>query len=159
MTASFSVECEGVPATQEIGRRLGAALRCGDVVALVGPLGAGKTTLVKGIAAGAGVADLRKVNSPTFVIVNEYETAEVPEPMLLYHIDVYRLRGSDDLEAIGFDEMCRTGAVIIEWADRVADLLPDDRLTIQLEPLTDTRRRLEFIPAGTDTDRWSAALG
>ena len=142
MTAVLTVECENLPATERLGRRLGAVLRNGDVLALVGPLGSGKTTLTKGIAAGAGVVDLRQVNSPTFVIVNEYEAPREPEPLHIYHIDVYRLRGSGDLDAIGFDEMCRGGAVIVEWADRVADLLPEDCLTVTIEPTGDESRRI-----------------
>ncbi len=127
--------------TQDWGRRLGCRLTPGMVVALIGPLGSGKTTLVKSMAAGAGVADARVVNSPTFVLVNEYEANRAGEALCLYHIDVYRLRGSDDLEALGFEEMCERGAVLIEWADRVLDLLPEDRLSIRLEPIGAYRRR------------------
>jgi tRNA threonylcarbamoyladenosine biosynthesis protein TsaE len=159
MISPFTIECDDMEATHELGRRLGAALRSGDVVALVGPLGAGKTTLVKGIAAGAGVPDLRQVNSPTFVIVNEYEAVRRPEPLHVYHIDVYRLRGSDDLDAIGFDEMCREGAVVVEWADRVADLLPEDHLTVRIDPLSDTRRRFVFSASGAGSGRLVPMLG
>ena len=157
MTDAATIECRGVAATQDRGRRLGAALRPGDVVALIGPLGSGKTTLVKGVAAGAGVADLRQVNSPTFVIVNEYEGAG-SDPLRIYHIDTYRLRGPDDLEAIGFDEMCRTGAVLVEWADRVADLLPEDRLTIRLAAVDDETRRLDCHAGGPAAGRLLAGL-
>ncbi|MBI4581164.1 MAG: tRNA (adenosine(37)-N6)-threonylcarbamoyltransferase complex ATPase subunit type 1 TsaE [Planctomycetes bacterium] len=156
MNGPSTIDCDSVEATRRVGRRLGSHLRVGDVVALVGPLGSGKTTLVKGVAAGAGVSDLRQVNSPTFVIVNEYDAAGRPDALHIYHIDVYRLRGSDDLDAIGFDEMCRHGAVVVEWADRVVDLLPDDRLTIEIEPTADTRRRLTFIPGGPNARRLMA---
>jgi tRNA threonylcarbamoyl adenosine modification protein YjeE len=148
MTVDAVFECDDVQATQEVGRRLGAGLSGGDVLALVGPLGSGKTTLVKGLAGGAGVLDLRQVNSPTFVIVNEYEVPHATEPLHIYHIDVYRLRGSDDLDAIGFDEMCKTGAVIVEWADRVADLMPEDCLNITLEPTGNNSRRLTCSAKG-----------
>jgi tRNA threonylcarbamoyladenosine biosynthesis protein TsaE len=158
MTAGFTVESGDLNATHRVGRRLGAALEPGDVVALVGPLGSGKTTLVKGIAAGAGVSDLRQVNSPTFVIVNEYEVARSRRELHIYHIDVYRLSGSEDLDAIGFDEMCRTGAVIVEWADRVADLLPEDCFTITIEPTSDTARRFHCAGAGPAFDRLAASL-
>jgi len=135
---------DGVAATLAIGRRLGRALARGYVVALIGPLGAGKTVLVKGIAEGAGVADLRQVNSPTFVIVNEYE-AQAPRegrPLRIFHIDAYRLRGAEDLAALGFDELCEEGAVVIEWADRVEGVLPAERMTIRIEPAGDEVRVL-----------------
>ncbi|MCL2330711.1 MAG: tRNA (adenosine(37)-N6)-threonylcarbamoyltransferase complex ATPase subunit type 1 TsaE [Phycisphaerae bacterium] len=137
-------DCENLAATEQLGRRIGAALCHGDVLAMIGPLGSGKTTLTKGIAAGAGVRNLRQVNSPTFVIVNEYEAVQASEaePLHIYHIDVYRLRGSDDLDAIGFDEMIQNGAVIIEWADRVADLLPEHTTTITIEPTGEQSRRI-----------------
>lgn len=152
------IDSPDLASTHAVGRALGAALVVGDVVALVGPLGSGKTTLVKGIAAGAGVADLRQVNSPTFVIVNEYEAARPGAPLTIHHIDVYRLRGSEDLDAIGFDEMCRTGAVLVEWADRVLDLLPEDRLTLTLIPTGDTTRRLELTAPGPGAQRLAAEI-
>ena len=134
--------------TQEIGRQLGGTLACGHVVALIGPLGSGKTTLVKGIADGAGVIDPRQVNSPTFVIVNEYEAGPEGSGLRTYHVDAYRLRSSRDLEALGFDEMYTQGAVVIEWADRVEPLLPDDRLTIAMASIDDYRRRLTCVAGG-----------
>ncbi len=150
---SFAVTCSNLSETDHVGRALGSLLEQGHVVALIGPLGAGKTTLVKGIAAGAGVRDLRQVNSPTFVIVNEYEGHLRSEPLPIYHIDVYRLRGSEDLDAIGFDEMCRGGVVIVEWADRVIDLLPADRLTITIEPKDEDVRVLHCSAEDTAAAR------
>jgi tRNA threonylcarbamoyladenosine biosynthesis protein TsaE len=153
MTES-TFQSDSVEATQAIGRRLGARLAPGHVIALIGPMGSGKTTLVKGIAEGAGVADLRQVNSPTFVIVNEYEGTAGGTGLSIHHIDTYRLRGSRDLEALGFDEMLAGGVVILEWADRVADLLPSDLLTIRLEPLGERGRG----PVCTATGPISGAL-
>lgn len=155
------IESDSLERTHEIGRRLGAGLAAGDVVALIGPLGAGKTALIRGIAEGAGVADPREVNSPTFVIVNEYD-ARPPartEPLRrgegpggaalrLYHIDTYRLRGWTDLDALGFDEMLAQGAALIEWADRVEPLLPADRLTVKIELLDEHRRRFRWQAGG-----------
>jgi tRNA threonylcarbamoyladenosine biosynthesis protein TsaE len=115
---------------------------------LTGPLGSGKTTLVRGIAEGAGVADLRQVNSPTFVIVNEYESGHGNRDWRIHHIDVYRLRGSIDLEALGFEEMCSQGVVILEWADRVRDLLPSDVLGVTIESLGECARRFHFVDSG-----------
>jgi tRNA threonylcarbamoyladenosine biosynthesis protein TsaE len=142
------IDSDSLEMTHAIGRRVGAALATGDVVALVGPLGSGKTALVRGIAEGAGVADPREVNSPTFVIVNEYESGPGRPPLRLYHIDTYRLRHGGDLDALGFDEMLAAGAVLIEWADRVEDLLPRDRLTITLEAIDDHTRRFDCVANG-----------
>ena len=120
-------------------------MRSGDVLALIGPLGAGKTQLVKGIAAGLGVIDLRKVNSPTFVLVNEYQGR-----LHLYHIDVYRLSHGGELHALGFDEMCSSSnaAVVIEWADRVEDALPDNHVRIHLHVAGPDRRELVLEARG-----------
>lgn len=150
---------DGVEATRAIGRRLGRALACGHVVALVGPLGAGKTTLVKGVAEGAGVARPREVTSPTFVLINEYETGPPASGMRLFHVDAYRLHGGDDLDALGFDEFCAEGAVLIEWADRVGSVLPADVLTIHLEPVSDHERRLICTAAGTRAGELLDQLG
>jgi tRNA threonylcarbamoyladenosine biosynthesis protein TsaE len=130
--------------TLAIGRTIGAALRPGTVIGLVGRLGAGKTLLVKGIAAGNGLADDGAVTSPTFTLVQEYDGK-----IHLYHIDVYRLKGPEDLVALGFDEMCAAGgAVIVEWADRAAGVLPEDTLWIEIESTDEEARRLTIRPAG-----------
>lgn len=158
MSDTLTIESENLEATDRIGRRLGAALACGQVIALIGPLGSGKTMLVKGMAGGAGVNDLRQVNSPTFVMVNEYDGYSSGPDLRIFHIDAYRLSGSDDLEALGFDEMCVRGAVVIEWADRVSELLPTDVLTIEIEPVDDHRRRLQCTAAGPLARKLIAAL-
>ena len=144
-----------VEQTLAIGRSLGAALQSGDVLALTGPLGAGKTQLVKGIAAGLGVSDSRKVNSPTFVLVNEYQGR-----LHLYHIDVYRLHHGRELEALGFDEMCSASdaAVVIEWADRVEDVLPEDHLRIHLQVAGPDRRELTLQTHGERRGHLLASL-
>lgn len=142
------IEVQSLQDTENVGRQLGATLEIGCVLALVGPLGSGKTTLVKSIAAGAGVSNPRAVNSPTFVLVNEYETDRRQPPLNIFHIDVYRLRGGADLESLGFEEMCVNGAVLVEWADRVADVLPADYLSLTIEPLSSEGRRFEFRAKG-----------
>lgn len=107
---------------------MGAALLPGSVVALVGELGAGKTHLVKGIAVELGVASEKLVNSPTFVLVNEY-AGRIP----IIHVDAYRLAGAAQLAAIGFDEMCaRGGVVLVEWADRVRSEIPASAIWIEI---------------------------
>lgn len=152
------LETAHVEATVALGRRLGEALGTGDVIGLIGPLGAGKTVFVKGVAAGAGVADQRQVNSPTFVIVNEYDADGSSGALRIHHVDAYRLHGPGDLDALGFDEMCQGGAVVIEWADRVIDLLPPDRLTLELEPVDDHRRRVRCLATGPNGRRLLGAL-
>jgi tRNA threonylcarbamoyladenosine biosynthesis protein TsaE len=137
-----------VAETESFGRRLGESLQSGDLISLIGPLGAGKTRLVKGIAAGMGVADLRRVNSPTFVIVQEYAGRTG-----LIHVDAYRLRSVEDLLAIGFEEFAGRGAVVIEWADKVAPILPADRLEIHIVPTGETSRRLVLSARGPASGR------
>ncbi|MCG3178092.1 MAG: hypothetical protein BIFFINMI_00415 [Phycisphaerae bacterium] len=123
--------------TQAMGRALAAALLPGDVVALVGDLGTGKTQWVKGLAGGLGV-DPDAVHSPTFTLVNEYEASARADIRVLCHADVYRMGAAVELEAIGFDEIVRAGdsVVAVEWADRVADLIPPGAIWIrgQLPP-------------------------
>ena len=105
--------------TIELGRRIGSQLKGGEVIALCGPLGSGKTHLIKGIAAGAGAADSRRVNSPTFVIVNQYAGR-----LDIYHIDAYRLNSILEFEMIGFDDFCcPRSIVLIEWADKIESAL------------------------------------
>jgi tRNA threonylcarbamoyladenosine biosynthesis protein TsaE len=130
-------------ATLAFGRQIGLRARPGTVVALVGPLGAGKTQWVKGVAAGLGVSDVRVVCSPTFVIIREHQGR-----LRLYHVDTYRV-SSADIAAIGFDEMCKAGGVVVvEWADRILDILPDDCLTITFEPTGAERRLLTCRASG-----------
>lgn len=127
--------------TIEFGRRLGAQLRGGEVVGICGPLGSGKTHLIKGIAAGAGAEDSRLVNSPTFVIVNEYSGR-----LDIYHIDAYRLNSVAEFEMLGFDDFCTPDSVVlIEWADRVASALQGlDYLRIELEHAGPTTRKIHI---------------
>lgn len=138
--------------THTIGQAIGAILAPGDVICLNGDLGAGKTHLAQGIAAGAGVAG--PVTSPTFTLVNEYD-GRLP----LAHFDFYRLEHAAELDDIGFDEyLDGTRAVIIEWADRFPECLPDGRLDIRIDIGGDQRRILRLAGAGTLIQRVVAAL-
>jgi tRNA threonylcarbamoyladenosine biosynthesis protein TsaE len=120
--------------TRAVGEALGRRLGPGDVVCLQGVLGAGKTTLAQGIARGLGVEDV--VNSPTFTLVQEYGGRHP-----VYHLDVYRLGGPEEAADLAIPEMIAAGGVLlIEWPERVAPLLPADRLEIRLQPEGDTRR-------------------
>jgi tRNA threonylcarbamoyladenosine biosynthesis protein TsaE len=108
--------------TMALGEKIGSHLQGGEVIALCGPLGSGKTHLIKGIIAGAGGEQPRHVTSPTFVIVNEYTAAG--HDLDIYHVDAYRLNSPEELCQIGFDELCYPrSAVLIEWADKVQSLL------------------------------------
>ncbi len=114
--------------TRALGIRIADALEPGDVVALIGDLGTGKTALTKHIASGLGITE--EINSPTFTIVKEYRSGRLP----LYHFDVYRLGSGEELMDIGAEEMLDgDGVCVIEWADIVADVLPEDCLAIRLE--------------------------
>ncbi len=125
-------------ATQAFGRRLGARLEPGMVIALIGPLGAGKTALVRAIAEGLGIPDSRVVSSPTFVLIQEYD-ARLP----IYHFDAYRLRSVDEFLDLGADEYLQgDGVCLIEWADRVESALPSERLRVELAVTGETSRRI-----------------
>jgi tRNA threonylcarbamoyladenosine biosynthesis protein TsaE len=114
--------------TLDLARAVGELLRPGDVISLVGELGAGKTVFARGVARALGVTDL--VVSPTFTIVREYE-GRVP----LVHVDVYRIDAVQELHDLGFEEVVRDDAVtLVEWGDKVDGLLPGDRLDVRLVP-------------------------
>jgi tRNA threonylcarbamoyladenosine biosynthesis protein TsaE len=131
-------------ATEALGRRLGALLFPGAVVALVGPLGAGKTQLVRAIALGLGLPDGRAVSSPTFVLLHEY-AARLP----VYHFDAYRLRGAADFDDLAAQEYLEgDGVCLVEWADRVAAALPEQRLHIELTITGASTRRVSVEGRG-----------
>ena len=131
--------------TRALGARLGRLLAPGDVVALVGDLGAGKTQLVRGACAGAGVPEA-EVSSPSFAIVATYR-GRIP----VHHADLYRIADEDELYGTGFGDLVGgDGALLVEWADRIPSALPDERLTIELSH--DARRpdvrHVEFVGKG-----------
>jgi len=105
--------------TRRLGMRIGALLQTGDVVCLIGELGSGKTTLVQGLASGWGSLD--QATSPTFVLVNVYRR---PDGQRLYHLDAYRLRGAREAEDLDLDAMLETSPLVIEWAERIQETLP-----------------------------------
>ena len=115
-----------VEETEELGRRLGAALRPGAAVAYRGELGAGKTAFTRGLARGLGCT--ARVTSPTFTIVNEYDG-----PVPLFHFDMYRLSGPEDLFDIGWDDyLARGGVCAVEWSERAADVLPEGTVSVTI---------------------------
>lgn len=124
--------------TIDLGERLGRLLGPGDVIALFGDLGAGKTTLTKGIAVGLGLT--ADVHSPTFTLIHEH-----PGAVALYHVDLYRLSHEQEVETLGLEEYIYSdGVTVIEWADRMKSLLPKDRLDITLLMRGETERELTF---------------
>lgn len=140
MTFSTKTEAE----TIALGRNIGAKLQGGDIIALQGTLGAGKTTITKGIAQALGVQET--ITSPTFCLISEYEGT-----MPLYHMDVYRLEGSDDFVNLGAEEMLYgRGVTLIEWSEKIMDELPHKTIVLRLTPNDDGSRTvtLENWPYG-----------
>ncbi|MEO0761003.1 MAG: tRNA (adenosine(37)-N6)-threonylcarbamoyltransferase complex ATPase subunit type 1 TsaE [Pseudomonadota bacterium] len=142
---------EGPEATDRLGARLGTALAAGDVVALEGGLGAGKSALARAaIRARLGDPAL-EVPSPTYTLVNVYDDPAGGAPV--WHADLYRLAGLDEVAELGLDEAFATAVTLIEWPGRVAPILPPRRLTLALEIAGDTRRHLA---ARMDGPGWEA---
>ncbi|TSA44225.1 MAG: tRNA (adenosine(37)-N6)-threonylcarbamoyltransferase complex ATPase subunit type 1 TsaE [Deltaproteobacteria bacterium] len=141
--------------TLRIGMVLGAGLKGGDCVALTGELGAGKTCLTQGIANGLGVPDCYVVASPTFTLINEYPGKETA----LYHLDVYRLTGSGDLEEIGYQEyLTRGGVVVVEWAEKISDSIPEDALCVIFSYLEENMRKIEISGGADRICSWKQAF-
>jgi tRNA threonylcarbamoyladenosine biosynthesis protein TsaE len=136
------VNSDGPEQTAAIAAELARDLRAGDCIALHGELGAGKTQFVRGLVTGLG-GPTRRVCSPTFVLLNVYSGGR----LAVYHLDAYRTGGAEDFEAIGFSELLEQGGVIaVEWAERVAPILPSRRLDVTLTALNESGRliRIEY---------------
>ena len=122
--------------TERIGEAIGRAAEPGTVVALIGDLGTGKTTLTKAIARGLGVTET--VTSPTFNIIREYKSGRIP----LYHFDVYRIGDPDEMFELGYEEyFYGDGICVVEWADIIEELLPEDAVIIRIERGADEEER------------------
>ncbi len=114
--------------TQALGEKLGKTLKTGDIIALIGDLGTGKTCLTQGIARGVGIAPNEVVSSPSYILINEYN-GKIP----IYHIDLYRLETATEIAELGLGEYVESdGICIIEWAERMADRLPDTCIKIHI---------------------------
>ena len=130
--------------TEALGARLGRLLSPGDFVALVGELGAGKTQFAKGIAAGLEVDPAIPVTSPTYTILNIYQ-GRIP----LYHFDLYRLQGAEEIAELGFQEYFGAGgACVVEWAERLGQEAPEELLTVTLSHAGDRSRSVCFAATG-----------
>ncbi len=129
--------------TRRMGMRLGALLQPGDLVCFSGDLGAGKTTFVQGVAHGWGSLDA--VSSPTFVLANLYRR---PDGARLHHLDAYRLQNALEAEDLDLDAMLESGALLVEWAERIKEALPADALWINMRWVADEQRGMTFQPYG-----------
>ncbi len=150
----LKVEVESEAETEQVAQVLSRVIEPGTVIGLIGPLGAGKTRLVRALAEALGV-NPGAVASPTFVLIHEYE-GRIP----VVHCDVYRLRDAAEFEALGVDEYWGGGRVcLVEWADRVADQLPAEAWFVRIEPLGPESRRLTLeLPMGELLGRVEASL-
>ena len=136
-----SFETNSEEETIELGRKIARGLPKRAVVLLIGNLGAGKTTLAKGILSGLGVADPEDVTSPTFTLIHEYGPRD--DSRRVYHIDLYRLETRQQVETLGLDEIIdRESMVLIEWGERFPDLLPAGRIEIHLQTLSESARQI-----------------
>jgi tRNA threonylcarbamoyladenosine biosynthesis protein TsaE len=127
--------------TKHFGRALSRKLEPGSVVALIGPLGSGKTVLVQGICAGLGVE--KTVTSPTFVIINEYPGSLNQSPIWVYHFDLYRLENMDEFLRLGYEEyFYGKGITLIEWAEKIREFMPKKRTEINLKILSESEREI-----------------
>ncbi len=132
-----------VAETESVAAELARTFVGGEVIALEGDLGAGKTQFVRGLVHGLG-GSTRSVSSPTFALMNVYDTGR----LVVYHLDAYRVGGSDDFEAIGFSELLEQGGVVaVEWPSRVAGLLPAAVYIVRITPLDENVREIEISPA------------
>ncbi len=138
------IEMKSPKETIELGKRIGKLLQAGDVVALIGKLGSGKTTLTQGLARGLGIKKRNYVTSPSFTLVKEHK-GRLP----IYHIDLYRIDNLKEVYDLGYEEyFYGEGVTIIEWAEKIRRLLPEEVLIINLETVDENRRKIEFIPKG-----------
>lgn len=154
MAVSLALDIPDLAATSAFGQRLAGLLFPGAVVALIGRLGAGKTHLVRAIAEGLGIKDSRAVNSPTFVLIQEYQ-ARLP----IYHFDAYRLPGPAEFADLGPHEYFESdGVCLVEWADKVAACLPGEYLTIILTVTGENSRQFALEGMGANYEALVAQL-
>jgi tRNA threonylcarbamoyladenosine biosynthesis protein TsaE len=140
--------------THVVAAKIAASIEPGDVLALCGELGSGKTCFTQGLAAALGVGEGGVVNSPTFVLLNVYQ-GRLP----IYHFDAYRLGNADTWLDLGAEDMLYgDGVCIIEWADLVSDALPEDRLTIEFGHVSPNERQLCLSASGRNSERLMMAL-
>lgn len=139
MNCALRFETRSDEETRDVGRRLAPLLPGNATVLLIGNLGAGKTTLAKGIVAGRGAAQPEEVASPTFTLIHEYGN-----PVSVYHIDLYRLEVAEEVRRLGVEDLFDSNAlVLIEWGERFPELLPDNRVEIRIRQTGEDSRMIE----------------
>lgn len=143
----MDIATSNIDETRAVGRRLAALLRPGDIIALVGRLGAGKTAFAGGVADGLGVEE--EVTSPSFLLVKRYESGFMP----FTHCDVYRLGSIGEFEDLDVVDDSEDGVLVIEWADAVSGALPSDRLVVKFDVDGESERTLRFVKSGSWVDR------
>jgi len=139
--------------TRRVGMRLGGLLQSGDLICLQGDLGAGKTTLVQGLAQGWGSLD--PVSSPTFIIVNIYRR---PDNRQLFHMDAYRLESAPEAAELDLDEMLAQGSLLVEWPERIQQVLPENNMWVSIEYVAEEHRRMLIKAKGERFDALLADL-
>jgi tRNA threonylcarbamoyladenosine biosynthesis protein TsaE len=144
---TLAIDSHSPDQTRGLGGQLGASLQIGDVICLQGDLGAGKTTFVQGIAHGWGSVD--SVTSPTFILVNVYRRLDGGQ---LFHMDAYRLDSTPEAEELDLDSMLTQGALIIEWPERMKEIIPAERLWTNFEHAGEEERVLTFEARGRRYD-------
>jgi tRNA threonylcarbamoyladenosine biosynthesis protein TsaE len=132
--------------TEKLGESLGRLLERGDFIALSGDLGAGKTAFARGVARGIGINE--DITSPTFTIINEYDGI-----LPLAHMDVYRLKSVEELANVGFDDYLEGFVVVMEWAEKVKEMLPQDLLWVEIEAVDEKRRKISLKSNGKHYDK------
>jgi len=144
LATALSIVTKNYEETQKLGEELGRRLSPGSIVALTGQLGSGKTTLVQGIGKGLGIRSF--IKSPSFVIIHEY-AGSVP----LYHFDLYRIAHQEEIIFLGYEDYFyqKKGIVVIEWAEKIGDLLPREYLKIELEIVDLSKRRISLRAYGS----------
>lgn len=156
---THTLESSGPDQTAALAASLATCLQPGDLVGMIGDLGAGKTLFVQGLAHGLAVPPSVRVTSPTFTLINEYHGGRLP----VYHADLYRLVNEAELDELGLDELCRRGdgVVVVEWVDRFA-VLPADHLLVEIEVRGASERGLRCSAHGPRSrallDAWLAHL-
>ncbi|MCL4394701.1 MAG: tRNA (adenosine(37)-N6)-threonylcarbamoyltransferase complex ATPase subunit type 1 TsaE [Chloroflexi bacterium] len=141
---SLEIVSASAKQTQDLGARLGKLALSGDLFCLEGELGSGKTCFVQGLGRGLGIAE--SIHSPTFILANEHRGGR----LVLFHLDVYRIRGADEAIGIGLEDyVSGEGVCVVEWAEKIRGALPPERMWIEFRHLDETSRRLRLKAEGT----------